>query len=192
MSQNACAKTWKLRPAVLRLSLLGAFVLSAMALFGHTACEDKAIGRPCDVLTDASAAQGVYNAEALECPSRICLKPVVETGASMPTTPVGPYCSAPCSQDSDCDGALRDPSADKCADNSACLPIVNKCAGNGEPCQYDGRCSKGYTCGIAFVKGKICCQKLCLCKDFLPQTGAPTPIACQGEAAATCQNPNGP
>jgi hypothetical protein len=165
MSQNLCAKTHKLRPAVLRLSLAGTLVLAALALFGNTGCEDKAIGRPCDVLTDAGAAQGVYNSEALECPSRICLKPVVQTGATMPTPPTQAYCSASCSQDSDCDpNQLRDPN---------------------NPRDYG--CQKGFACGIAFVKGKICCQKLCLCKDFLGPAGAPTPIACLGNAAATCE-----
>ena len=165
MSQNLCAKTHKLRPAQLRLSLLGIFLLAAVALFGNTGCEDKAIGRRCDVLTDAGNSQGVYNSEALECPSRICLKPVVQVGATMPDPPTQAYCSASCSQDSDCDGQLRN-------------------VKNG----LDYRCESGFSCGIAFVKGKICCQKLCLCKDFLNEAvGAPTPIACQGSAAATCE-----
>ena len=47
MSQNLCAKSYKVRPVTLRLSLLGIFVLSAVALFANTGCEDKAIGRPC-------------------------------------------------------------------------------------------------------------------------------------------------
>ena len=164
MSQNLCAKTHKLRPALLRLSLLGTFVLAAVALFGNTGCEDKAIGRRCDVLTDASAAQGVYNSEALECPSRICLKPVVQVGATMPDPATQAYCSASCSQDSDCEGQMRDQN--------------NK---------LDYRCSAGFSCGIAFVKGKICCQKLCLCKDFLGPNGAAVPIACQGSGASSCE-----
>lgn len=170
MSQNLCAKTPKLRPALLRLSLLGTFLLAAVALFGNTGCEDKAIGRPCDVLTDAGNAQGVYNSEALECPSRICLKPVVQTGASLPNPPTTAFCSASCSQDSDCDGQTR----------SQCNPATETC--------LDRRCATGFACGVAFVKGKVCCQKLCICKDFLnPAIGAPTPIACQGNGAATCE-----
>jgi len=162
MSQKPCANPTTLRSAVFRLSFVGALGLAAVAL-GNMGCEDKAIGRPCDVLTEATAAQGVYNSEALECPSRICLKPVVQQGASG-SLDTGPFCSASCSQDGDCEGQLRDPT------NPA-----------------DKRCRTGFTCGIAFVKGKICCQKLCLCKDFLGPAGAPTPIACMGGGAATCQ-----
>jgi hypothetical protein len=163
MSQNLCAKSHKLPPAALRLSLLSAFVLAAVA-FGNMACEDKAIGRRCDVLTDAGASQAVFNSEALECPSRICLKPMVGTGATMPTPATEAFCSASCSQDSDCDGQLRDST-------------------NPD----DKRCSKGFACGIAFVKGKICCQKLCICKDFLGPSGLVTPKGCEGSAAQSCQ-----
>jgi hypothetical protein len=166
MSQNPRANTHKLRSALLLRSVLGTVLLAAVALFGNTGCEDKAIGRTCDVLTAATAAQGVFNSEALECPSRICLKPVVQQGATMPDPPTAPYCSASCSQDSDCS-----------TDQNRDLSNPN-----------DKRCKTGFSCGIAFVKGKICCQKLCLCKDFLnPAVGAPTPIACQAGGAATCE-----
>lgn len=161
MSLNLCAKTYKLRPVVLRLSLLGALVLAVVAL-GNTGCEDKGIGRPCDILTDASASQAVFNSEALECPSRICLKPINEQTELVP--PTGAFCSASCSQDSDCsDGQLRDPKNPS-----------------------DRRCKSGFSCGIPFVKGRLCCQKLCLCRDFLPTSGAQTPTGCQGSAAASC------
>jgi hypothetical protein len=160
MSQILCAKPSTLRSAVLRLSLVGTLGLAVMAL-GNTGCEDKHIGRACDVLTEAGPKQGVYNSEALECPSRICLKPVVQEGVSSDT---GPYCSASCSQDDDCDGESRDPKNPN-----------------------DKRCIGGFICGIAFVKGKLCCQKLCLCKDFLGTAGAPTPIACQSGGSANCE-----
>lgn len=162
MSQKLCARSSSLRSAVLRLSLASVLGLAAVAL-GNTGCEDQHIGRACDVLTDAGPSQGVYNSEALECPSRICLKPVVQPGASG-SIDTGPYCSASCSQDSDCE-----PNEKRVKDNP-----------------NDKRCIAGFTCGIAFVKGRICCQKLCLCKDFLGTAGAPTPIACQSGAAATC------
>lgn len=163
MSQILSAKSSTLRSAVLRLSVVGALGLAVVAL-GNTGCEDKAIGRPCDVLTDAGPAQGVFNAEALECPSRICLKPVVQPGATPPTPPTTAYCSASCSQDSDCEGQTRDPSN----------PL-------------DQRCKSGFVCGIPFVKGRICCQKLCLCKDFLSPAGAPEPIACKNGGAQSCE-----
>jgi len=166
MSQNPRANAQKLPSGLLLRSLLGAFLLAAVALLGNTGCEDKAIGRRCDVLTVAGPAQGVFNSEALECPSRICLKPVVQQGATMPDPPTEAYCSASCSQDSDCE------------------TDQNRVQSN----KLDKRCSTGFACGIAFVKGKICCQKLCLCKDFLnPAVGAPTPIACQAGGAAACE-----
>jgi hypothetical protein len=82
----------------------------------------------------------------------------------MPNPPTDPYCSAGCSQDSDCNTDQQ----------------------RVESNPLDRRCSKGFACGIAFVKGNICCQKLCLCKDFLGPVGAPTPIACTGNGAANC------
>jgi hypothetical protein len=139
MSPKLRAPSCRLRPALVRASLLCASLL-ALAAFGSMACEDNGIGRRCDLLADAGAAQAVYNNQALECPTRICLKPVC-TGQCGDT---GPYCSSTCSQDSDCEGRKRD---------------------NTDP--NDKGCKSGYTCGEAFVVGPLCCQKLCLCKDFL-------------------------
>ena len=73
------------------------------------------------------------------------------------------YCTATCNQDDDCVGQLRDPA---------------------DP--LDTRCQKGFACGIPFVRGTLCCVRMCVCKDFLGPAGLPTPIACQGGAAATC------
>jgi len=126
----------------------------------------KAVGRlgsSCDLLVDAGPAQGAYNASASECPSRLCLKPVVQIGATMPDPPTQATCSQSCSQDSDCNGEFRD---------------------NSNP--LDQRCMKGYACGIPFVKGDLCCKKLCVCKDFLGAAGVPTPIACQAEGDKSC------
>jgi hypothetical protein len=167
MSQNLCAKTYKLRPAVLRMSLLGVLVLAGVAI-GNTACEDKAIGRACDVLTPTQNNQAVYNSEALECPSRICLKPALDPSKTALDPPTGPYCSASCSQDSDCDTQQNRDSTNK----------------------SDHRCQGGFLCGVPFVKGRLCCQKLCLCKDFLGQNGAQTPIACQNGGDQTCYSSN--
>jgi hypothetical protein len=157
MSPTPCAPSRRLRPAIVRTFFLGASLL-VLAAFGSMACEDRAIGRPCDVLADASTIQAVYNPSALECPSRICLKPDVQPGGTAvgdpthvpPLLPTAPYCSATCSKDSDCDGQKRNQS-------------------NGS----DARCMNGYTCGAVFSVGPFCCKKLCLCKDFynLNQSG---------------------
>ena len=129
--------------------------------------DEQAIGRPCDLQASAEPNQGVYTTGAGECPSNLCLKPVVEAGAAGPMD-TGPSCSGECSSDSDCHGETRDPT------NPA-----------------DTRCAKGFTCGIPFVKGPLCCKKLCVCRDFLGPQGLPTPIACQGEGAMTCSGSTG-
>src|SRR2546423_3490370 len=108
------------RSRAVRLVALAA-VLSAVTLVA-AACEDKAIGRPCDVQSDAGAMQAVFNGQALECPSRICIKPSREQ--SVAVTDTAPYCTAECSKDSDCDGERRD---------------------TGNP--RDRRCKSGFVCG---------------------------------------------
>jgi len=119
---------------------------------------NNAIGRPCDIRANAGADQAVYNASASECPSNLCLKPVVRPSATIPDPPTQATCSAECVFDSDCDGELRDPSN----------PL-------------DQRCTKGFACGVPFTLGPLSCKKLCMCKDFLdPVVGAQTPIACGG------------
>jgi hypothetical protein len=166
MSQKLCAKTCKLPGAVLRLSLLGIFVMAAVVA-GNTGCEDKHIGRTCDVLTPYENNQAIYNSQALECPSRICLKPVQDQAATALTPPTGPFCSASCSQDSDCTPFEQRNKADN----------------------TDRHCNNGFTCGVAFITGPLCCQKLCICTDFLPPAGLTMPLACEGDGAQTCYQP---
>ncbi|HJX51276.1 MAG TPA: hypothetical protein VJ801_00790 [Polyangia bacterium] len=109
------------------------------------------VGTPCDVLAvNPGPTQAIFNNQALECPSRICLKPLDQTGEADTTA----FCASECSTDSDCVGATRDPS---------------------DP--NDKRCVTGYACGVAFVVGPLCCKKLCLCKDFLAGP-LQTPMAC--------------
>ena len=129
--------------------------------------EASGVGSPCDTLAVAGPNQGIYNPQALDCPSRICLKPAVQAGASTPVSTTA-FCSAECKDDSDCSGQTRD--------------LANA---------LDTRCSTGFTCGIPFVKGTLCCKKLCLCKDFLGSAGATTPDACKGNAALTCSESSG-
>ena len=123
-----------------------------------SACEDKAIGRVCEAQADGGSHEVVLNAQALECPSRVCLRPAADLskGADIDTTAL---CTAECSKDSDCDGA------------------ETRNSNNVK----DKRCKTGFVCGVARVTGSaFCCKKLCMCKDFLviPSTGLETPAVC--------------
>ena len=120
------------------------------------------LGATCDILTDAGPSQSVFNAEALECPSHICIKPSIKPGATGPSDTTA-LCATLCAQDSDCVGQTRDPSN----------PL-------------DTRCQSGFACTILYVKGALCCKRFCTCKDFLGSNASQIPIACQGDAGATC------
>ncbi|HEX7506327.1 MAG TPA: hypothetical protein VF550_06110, partial [Polyangia bacterium] len=119
---------------------------------------NNAIGRLCDIRTTAGPSQAVYNASASACPSNLCLKPTVQTGAMIVEPQTQATCSGECIFDSDCDGELRDPTN----------PL-------------DQRCAQGFACAQPFTQGPLSCKRLCMCKDFMnPSVGALTPIACQG------------
>jgi hypothetical protein len=161
MMRKSCPTTPTARQLLSAFAVLGA-VLSLAVL---TACEDKAIGRRCDVQADAGQLQAVFNGQALECPTRICVKPALQQGAAA-NQMTAPYCTAECSKDSDCDGETRDP--------------------------HDGadrRCKGGFVCAVAFEVGPLCCKKLCVCKDFIdPKAGLPAPASCSSKGTSTCQN----
>lgn len=114
------------------------------------------IGRPCNLMADAGPSQAVYNAQAPECASGICLKPTL---SNMRDRETAAYCSELCSSDSDCLGQERD---------------------GTDP--NDRRCTSGYACGVAFVVGPLCCKKVCLCKDFLSERGVTVPLTCDPSA----------
>lgn len=152
------------RPTAKRLTWSTVLALAATML--ATGCEDKALGRSCDLRSDASisATQGAYAMPAGDCPSGICAKPAVQPGVSTTDFTTGPYCTAQCNVDSDCDGQTRD--------------FTNK---------NDKRCMKGFVCAVPFGEGKLCCQKLCLCRDFFSASVGPAiPTACQGDGASSC------
>ena len=151
------------RPTDRHLAWHGVLVLAAAVLV--SGCEDNALGRPCDLRAEesVSAAQGAYNMNATDCPSRICSKPAVQPGVSTELN-TGPYCTISCSSDDDCNGQTRD--------------FTNA---------NDRRCMKGFTCAIPFDSGKLCCQKLCLCRDFYSAAVGPAiPAVCQDDAGASC------
>jgi hypothetical protein len=142
--------TPKLGLAVASLSVLATF---ACGVLDKPKARD--IGHSCDTTVDAGAAQAVYNANAAECATGLCVKPAVQNGAVPPTPMTGATCSVPCLTDADCGGETRD------------RTNVN-----------DTRCQSGFTCAVPFDVGPLCCKKMCVCKDFLPVTGAQTPAAC--------------
>ena len=155
------------------LSSLAALLIATPLVLASVGCEDKAIGRPCDVQYDGGTLQAVYNGQALECPTRLCLRPARDQGVAASTN-TAPYCTAECSNDSDCDGERRAKGATVTMD------------GKG-----DRRCSGGFVCGVAFETGPLCCKKICLCKDFLniPSTGYKRPASCDKSLGVSmCQN----
>lgn len=127
-----------LRRASLLAVVAGAFVL--------TSCEDKHIGRPCDIGVDMSMIANpnlaTVNPSALECPSRLCLLP-----AEARTTETKPFCTDECGSDDDCsDGERRGGS------------------------NTDFRCKEGFVCRIAVPKlasNPLSCKPVCVCRDFL-------------------------
>ncbi|MBN2576380.1 MAG: hypothetical protein JXP73_17595 [Deltaproteobacteria bacterium] len=136
--------------------------LAVGALWTSAACEDKAIGRQCDLTEEIDQDHGGYNSNATDCPSRLCVKPMVQPGVSTDLD-TGPYCSAECDSDNDCDGQTRDPSNPN-----------------------DKRCRKGFSCALVFPTGKLACKKICLCRDFFSASVGPAvPEGCDANAGAS-------
>jgi hypothetical protein len=153
MSQKLTSSKPSISGPTLKITLLGAILLTVVSI-ANTGCEDKAIGRSCDTLTTDLANDNPYNTQALECPMRICLKPIDNSPTKDVDTDA--FCSAECSQDSDCDGQIRD---------------------KNNP--NDRSCKTGFACGVYTAKGALSCKKLCICKDFLPLGPLSTPSDCE-------------
>jgi hypothetical protein len=130
-----------------------------LALFLLMGCgNDPAseLGKTCTLGFD-SPGKLAYNPQAPECSVGLCLKPVLSNSRDLDTAP---YCTTTCADDGDCHGQKRD---------------------GDDP--DDHRCVTGYTCGVAVTVGPLCCQKVCLCKDFIGDRGVTTPTACQAGAS---------
>ena len=141
-----------------------AALLPLLALVGG--CEDKHIGRPCELgaNVDAGSSSGsttIITSPALECPSRICVLP----GAQKTVDGTGPLCTASCNNDGDC--------ADGEVDST-----------KGGP-----RCKTGFACAYPTTVGDFCCQKMCICLDFVtePKGGFSEPQICTSSSYG-CQN----
>ena len=108
MFHNASTADRKPRPIAVRLGWSASLALAIV--LGASGCEDKAIGRTCDITFDASplsALQAGYSVASRDCPSGICTKPAVQPGVSSDLN-TGAYCTVRCNSDNDCNGQTRD------------------------------------------------------------------------------------
>jgi len=164
------------RPRTTNLPVWWRLVLYlALAWVGALAgCEQKDLGRSCSLGQNVTiqSNQGYYSLGVPECSTGMCVKPAIPDGADQ-TIDTGPYCSSYCTADADCDWPTRD--------------ISNP---------NDKRCKRGYTCAIAFGAsediadgGKLCCQKICLCRDFTASSGPAVPEECQSGSQYSCSSP---
>jgi hypothetical protein len=140
--------------------------LGLLALLAVIAgCGSKHIGRPCELGVAAgglaSGGAVVISSSALECPSRLCLlSPATADGADP-----GAMCTAACEIDDDCADADTAPTA------------------------KEGGCRGGFGCGWPTTVGPFCCQKMCICRDLVPEPkgGYVEPAACKTPAGG-CVN----
>jgi hypothetical protein len=136
----------------------------ALAGLASSGCEDKHIGRRCDLALadDGGAAAGqetaTINSQAVECPSRICLQAAQANGP----VNTGPLCTAECGGDDDCaDG------------QTGAAPL----------------CQGGFKCVIPTTVGDFCCKRMCVCKDFLVASMPfQVPPVCMSGMGSTCKN----
>jgi hypothetical protein len=139
---------------------------AALAGLAVTGCEDKHIGRICSLATSddggvsGTGANATLNAQAVECPSRICLYPAADK-----TTNTTSLCTADCSSDDDC------------ADGETAKDPANT------------HCKTGFVCMRPTTVGSFCCRPLCVCRDFVevPPGGFKLPPVCM-PGASMCQN----
>jgi hypothetical protein len=143
-----------------------ALAVLALATLSTAGCENKHIGRPCDlgISDDGGAPPGgttsTINPEALECPSRICLLPPNQTNVNVKS-----LCTDFCSSDDDC-------SDGETGSMSSML------------------CTQGFACVVATTVGDFCCRSMCVCKDFILdlKTARNKPAACLPGSGNTCKN----
>ncbi len=137
-------------------------VLMSLAGFGMS-CTDNPVGRICDLgAATPQADESVVSSPSLDCVSRTCLRTKPERepppGSNIANLTLNQgLCTSSCSADSDCDRVPESP------------------------------CLTGFTCGVSLSAGPFCCQKFCICKDFvvIPEaTGEiPLPAACDASNA---------
>lgn len=81
-------------------------------MLGVAACEDKGIGLPCELEGQSSRDGGTAStprttqviAQAVECPESICIQMAERPASKLENPQPQAYCTAKCSNDSDCEG----------------------------------------------------------------------------------------
>lgn len=149
------SRSFRLPLRWLRVIPLFAVMAAALAL---SACEDKHIGRPCDLgveLTPEQMKVITINPQALECPSRLCILPAQDL-----STDTKAFCTDECGSDDDCvDGEKRGAATS------------------------DKRCKGGFSCRAIIPKldgVPLSCKRVCACKDFfLTDDKGATPESCR-------------
>jgi hypothetical protein len=145
-------------------SARGAFLMAmgVLALGFVAACQDNHIGRPCltNAPADAGASGGAIT--VVSSPALQCPSRICLLPAAQGSVDVSnepAFCSAPCSTDDDCSDT--DPGT---------------------------KCQKGFVCTWATTSGPFCCEKLCVCHDFVnePMGGFLEPDTCTHPGS--CQN----
>ena len=135
----------------------------AVVMMTVTACADNPVGRKC-FIGDLGGV-GSETKVVVASPALECQSrtclQVPLQNSLPPNSEYASLCTATCDSDSDCDRVPESP------------------------------CQTGFTCGVATVVGPFCCQKLCICRDYVivPEAGLSTPEACNPDKAEnTCVN----
>jgi len=127
------------------------FALALVAIVGlASACESPHLGRPCDLGATPPGATGGARIVTVSSPALECPSRIC-LGGGASADGAGGLCTASCASDADCEGA-----------------------------ESDSRCAQGFACGWPTTFGDFACQKLCVCRDLLPepQAGFTKPATC--------------
>jgi hypothetical protein len=141
--------------AVHRFRFACAFAL----MIGSAACGGSEVGRICDLGSNPGVSESVVASPSLDCVSRTCLEVALEV-AENNLPPGSSYpknglglCTDRCEQDQDCERVPESP------------------------------CQTGFTCAVPVSVGPFCCEKFCICKDYIviPDGGRQAPMACAAD-----------
>ena len=164
--------TFSLRPSAKIVTINAsvasfAFAIAGVILLGLVAsgCEDKHIGRVCSLDTPDAGTSGTGTSATLNGQAVECPSRICLLPADEKQNPPGPLCTAGCSSDDDCS--------------------------DGETSKNPVQCHSGFTCMVATTVGDFCCERLCVCKDFVDTSIKgynSTPAVCEPGTGSICKN----